>query len=225
MATKVTFTNEGRAHSINSADDKAVRDAMQAQAGLTDRYIKIEPAISAAFGAPDCYQKKTENREDLLAYLKSRHPGFSAAEAAQAKVEAAKAKGDPETANKLASDSRYLWGKIDSDVANAIRAMKKYHEAGSTGERKQREEKSPRQLAQDLRVKLDKIADNSDWPDVDRKLAKALVTAITGCLGDGAKMLADAQAAAAAKAEHPERAAGKVTVLTGEAAQALVGPQ
>lgn len=208
----VVFTNEGRSHSINAADDKAVRDVMAAQAGLTDRYIKVEPAISAAFGAPECYQKKTEQREDLLAYLQSRHPSKAEVDKLDAQRDAAKAKGDPTTAHALSLQSAVVWNKIHGDVANAVRAMSKYFLAGNKGERKTREELSPRQILEATRVKLQKIADSTDWPAADVKIAKAGIAAINGVIG-GVKLDV---AAPAAKAEHPERANGKVRDVTAE---------
>lgn len=209
----VVFSNEGRSHSINASDDKAVRDVMAAQAGLTDRYIKIEPAVSAAFGAPACYQKKTEEREDLLAYLQSRHPSFTEAEKVSAQADAAKAKGDPTTAHELSLKLAVIMNKVHGDVANAVRAMKKYFEAGNKGERKTREEQSPRQILESTRTKLEKIAESTDWPATDLKLAKAGVTAINAILGDRKGAGLDKPAAAAT---HPERANGKVKDVTAE---------
>ena len=214
MATKnITFSNEGRAHTISVTDDKAVKDVMAAQAGLTDRYIKIEPAVSAAFGAPACYQKKTEAREDLLAYLQSRHPSFSEAEKISAQADAAKAKGDPTTAHELSLKLAVVMNKVHGDVANAVRAMKKYFESGNKGERKTREEQSPRQILEATRTKLEKIGESTDWPVEDLKLAKAGVKAITAILKDRTDTGLDKPAV---KAEHPERANGKVKDVTAE---------
>lgn len=205
----VIFSNEGRSHSINAADDKSVREVMAGQAQLSDRYIKIEPAVSASFGAPACYQKKTDERADLLAYLQSRHPEFATAEKLEAQQAAAKAKGDPTLAHRLGLDLAATWDKIHGDVNNAVRAMKKYFLNGNKGDRKQREELSPRQLMEACRAKLEKIADSADWPEVDRKVAKAGITAINGVIG--AKTVE--AGTPAAKVQHPERAAGKVTYI------------
>ena len=210
-AKNVTFTNEGRAHTMSQTDDKAVRDVMSGQALLTDRYIKVEPAVSASFGAPACYQKKTEQREDLIAYLQSRHPNFDTAEKIDAQRDAAKAKGDPTLAHRLSLDAAAEWNKIHVDVANALRAMKRYFESGNKGERKAREEQSPRQLLEQCRAKLEKIAGSTDWPEADRKIAKAGVTAINSVIGAVA-----VSTAVAAKPLDLDKAAGKVTTLTPE---------
>lgn len=209
---QIVFSNEGRSHKINANDDKSVREIMSGQAALTDRYIKVEPAISAAFGAPACFQKKTEQREDLIAYLQSRHPNFENAEKVDAQRDAAKAKGDPTLAHRLSLDAAAEWNRIHTDVANAIRAMKKYFEAGNKGERKTRTEQSPRELMETLRNKLAKIAESTDWTDADRKLAKKGVTALNGVIGAPVALgLTVAQPVA-----HPERAAGKVVDVTAE---------
>lgn len=205
---EVVFSFEGFEAHIPAEEDKAVKEALAQQAGLTDRYIKIEPAISAAFGAPECYQKKTPQRAALLAYLTSRHPGTPEVEKVEAQREAASAKGDPAVAHELGVRLDYLRAKRNTDVQNAIRAFLRYYLAGKKGQRGEREEKSPRQRAEEFCKSMQRyFKEGSQWPAADQKFARAAHDAIKALLGDGDLRIAAPRSA-------PEKASGPVKVLT-----------
>lgn len=219
---QVTFTIEGHAYHLTQADDKAVKEALSAQAGLSDRYLKTEPAISAAFGAPACYEKGTEERKALLAYLGSRHPLADRIEKQRAQQEAAQAKGDPTAAHDYAKGARIDEEKRDVDVQNAIRAFKRYFEAQKQGKR-ERSEVGPRDKATAFAESLKRYyKDGSQWPMADQKLARALYAAVSGVL-EGKTSAPDTlpselEVAGKRTVGDAARKAGEVLIKKGEAA-------
>jgi hypothetical protein len=185
-AKQITFNHEGFKASLDAKTDSGIKDALAQQGELTQRYLKLEPAVSTAFGAPECYQRGTEARSALLEYLKTRHPMASKIALNRQKQETAKAAGDPEEAHKFASLARIDEEKRDSDVQNAIRYFLKYHLQGNAGSRAEKQSKSPRQLAEQLIAACDRFGkDNSQWPAADQRLAREIQAALREVLGQG----------------------------------------
>lgn len=216
-----TFVHEGFKAKLDAKIDSGIKDALAQQGELTQRYLKLEPAVSAAFGAPDCYQKGTEARSALLEYLKTRHPLASKIELNREKQATAKASGDPEGAHNFASLARIDEEKRDSDVQNAIRYFFRYYSAGNAGTRSEKQSKSPRQLAEQLLAACDRFTkDGTQWPAADQKLAREIQAALRSVLGQSAPSIAPP-----ATFGSSARKAGEVKTLTTEEIAAMNAAQ
>lgn len=181
-AVDSTFQFDGHKFAISAATDAVVRDAMQAQRGMADRYLKVEPLVSNIFGAPLCYQSGTIEAKALRAFFESRAVTYAAAMDLRAKQEEAKKAGDPTKAHALSLQAVVEEKRLETDASNAVRACKQYHTEGRKGERKEREVKGPRQLLKECRDKLVKIAKSDDWPAADLKIARDAIQAINGII-------------------------------------------
>lgn len=205
-----TFVHEGFKAKLDAKIDSGIKDALAQQGELTQRYLKLEPAISAAFGAPECYQKGTEARAALLEYLKTRHPLANKIALNREKQATAKASGDPEGAHNFASLARIDEEKRDSDVQNAIRYFFRYYSAGNAGSRAEKQSKSPRQLAEQLIAACDRfIKEGTQWPAADQKLAREIQASLRVVLGQGVPNVAPPNTVGSAA-----RKAGEVKTLS-----------
>lgn len=189
-AKSVIFTHDGFKATLTVSDDQLVKDALTAQAHVTDRYLKIEPAISTAFRAPACYEKGTTERTGLLEYLKTRHPAADRIAKLRAEQEAFQAKGAPDAAHEKGDLARLAEARRDNDIQNAIRAFKRYYEAGQAGKR-ERVEVSPRQRGEQFTASLKRyFKEGSQWSAADQRLAKAMHDAVQAILTPGAEQIA-----------------------------------
>lgn len=205
-----TFVHEGFKAKLDAKIDSGIKDALAQQGELTQRYLKLEPAISAAFGAPDCYQIGTPARKALHEYLMTRHPKGNAIAVLRAEQAAAKAEGDPVRADKKAREARLLEQDRDSDVMNAIRQFSRHHQNQAEGKRAEKQSKSPRQLAEQLLAACDRfIKDGTQWPAADQKLAREIQASLRVVLGQGVPNVAPPNTVGAAA-----RKAGEVKTLT-----------
>lgn len=177
-----TFQYDGHKFAIDGQTDAIVRDAMQAQRGMADRYLKVEPLVSNIFGAPLCYQSGTIEAKALRAFFESRAVTYDAAQKLRAEQEEAKKAGDPTKAHALSLQAVVEEKRVETDASNAVRACKQYHTEGRKGERKEREVKGPRQLLKECRDKLVKIAKSDDWPAADLKIAREAIQAINAII-------------------------------------------
>lgn len=211
---------------VSVVDD--TRAAMSAQAGVSQRWVKAQPRISETFGAPACYEAGSKERKLLTEFLNQMHPQYKSLQAAKARKEEARKAMDGEAEQRAKLDLAFLIGQVDNDVANAMRALRKYYTDKGDSTESRREGKTADDLFLDWAARAQKMADKegTSSPDKSRlvlvsRILKLLMTpdamnhVRTLTLALPIIPLTDI----AGKIEHPERAASPVKVTKGEPAK------
>lgn len=210
----VTIAVEGFQAKVTQQVVSDVRDALTAQSGITDRYVKLEPSISTAFGAPECYTSGTPQRAALTKFLQDQHPLAAEIEKVQLEIEALTAKGDVLVANKKKVERDVLARRRHTDVQNALRAFALHYKAGKAGERSERKRVTLRARLEATVKTLEKYT-KDEYPAQERELAAEIVAYIRGKLG-----ITD-QVAAPRTVGMDAKKPSKVKVLTPEEIEAL----
>ena len=173
VTSEIRLTLEGDEESFVDVPASVVEEtkaAMSAQAGVTQRWLKAQPSISATFGAPACYEAGNNARKLLSQFLTSVHPKYKELEAAKSRKEIARKAMDGEAENKAKLEYAFLIGSIDTDVSNAMRALRKYYTDKGDSTESRREGKTADDLFLDWAARAQKMADKegTSSPDLTR---------------------------------------------------------
>jgi hypothetical protein len=101
--------------------------AMHAAAGATQKWVKSQPDISAAFGAPLCYETGNPQSDLLREFLREIHPLHAEVIAAKAKIEIARRAKDDKAERLAIAERNVAELDIDVDTRNAYRSLAKYY--------------------------------------------------------------------------------------------------
>lgn len=210
----VTIAVDGFQAKVTQQVVSDVRDALTAQSGITDRYVKLEPSISTAFGAPECYTTGTPQRAALTKFLQEQHPLAGEIDKVKLEIEALTAKGDVLTANKKKVERDVLARRRHTDVQNALRSFAAHYRAGKAGERAERKRVTLRARLEAVVTGIEKYT-KPEYPAQERELAADIVAYIRNKLG-----ITD-QVAAPRTVGKEAKQPGPVKTLTAEEIEAL----
>src|SRR5271165_3125246 len=157
------FVQEGKQFTVTNEVYGEVKEAIGMQSKVADRYLKMQPAVSAAFGAPACYEAKTPARAALIAMLEEVHPLADEISKAEAHILALETKqADPKVIHKAKQDRNYSMLSRDKDITNCFNALKQYYKQGSDGKRAERTTKSVKDRLMELSTILGRVKPESD---------------------------------------------------------------